>query len=166
MKLYLLRHAEAVDIDEAGGDDAARKLTDAGEQSARRAARGMKRLSILPDKILTSPLVRAARTAELTARELGITKRVRENERLASGVPVEAMAELIGSRSEESLMLVGHNPDFELLLAWLISPAGGARVNLKKGALALVQVELPLQPGAGMLRWLMTPGQLAQLDRI
>ena len=51
-------------------------------------------------------------------------------------------------------MIVGHDPDFSELLALL---SGTSDLPMRKGALALVDAERPLAPGAGTLRWLSRP---------
>ena len=68
MNLYLMRHGIAVAADEPGiSSDSARPLTPKGIKRIRRAARGLRRLGISFDAILTSPLVRARQTAEIVA---------------------------------------------------------------------------------------------------
>jgi len=54
-------------------------------------------------------------------------------------------------------VLVGHDPDFTELVAVLCGAAG---VPMRKGAFARVEVDRPLQPGAGTLRWLVPPDLL------
>jgi phosphohistidine phosphatase SixA len=51
-------------------------------------------------------------------------------------------------------MLFGHDPDFSELVAELCD-AGNA--PMRKGALAKIEVDRPLQAGAGTLRWLVPP---------
>jgi phosphohistidine phosphatase len=83
---------------------------------------------------------------------------------LEAGARPDKMATLIEARfTGEELMLVGHNPDLEELIAYLISPTAEAAVNLKKGALALVRSARPLACGQGELRWLLTAAQLARM---
>jgi phosphohistidine phosphatase len=62
--LYFLRHAHA---EPAGreGSDAARRLSTRGEAAMRAAAPVWRRLNLRPDVVLSSPLPRALRTAEL-----------------------------------------------------------------------------------------------------
>ena len=68
MKLLILRHAIAVPRGTPGIPDDERPLTAKGEQRFRRAARGLARIARRPDAILTSPLPRALRTAEIAGR--------------------------------------------------------------------------------------------------
>ena len=73
MNLYLMRHGIAV----AAGDpsitqDSQRPLTNKGIKRIRRAARGLRRLGIDFDIILTSPILRARQTADIVAATLGL----------------------------------------------------------------------------------------------
>ncbi len=51
-------------------------------------------------------------------------------------------------------VLVGHDPDFSELLA-LLTDAG--EIPMRKGAIARVDLERPLEIGRGVLRWLLPP---------
>ena len=66
MKIYLVRHAEAVPEDGAVRDDD-RWLTPRGREAARGLARLLREQQVEPDAVLTSPLPRALQTAELLA---------------------------------------------------------------------------------------------------
>ena len=162
--IYLLRHGEAVDSEEVGGKDAPRMLTAKGEDLTRRAAKGMKRLEIRPDLIWSSPLTRAIQTARLTAEVLDMAERVEEVQDLGVGADPGVLAGLIQQYGDtETLMLVGHNPDLEELLQYLISETDRANITLKKGGLAIVEAERPIHQGCGALVALWSPKQLAAL---
>ena len=62
-ELYLIRHGLAEERGEAWPDDTKRPLTDEGMSRMRKAARGLARLGVSFDAILTSPLTRARQTA-------------------------------------------------------------------------------------------------------
>lgn len=51
-------------------------------------------------------------------------------------------------------VLVGHDPDFSDLAALLV---GADQLPMRKGALARIEIDRPLRPGAGILRWLVPP---------
>ena len=122
--IWLLRHGDA----EAGEGkpDAERDLTEKGERQSVAAGRALKRLGVELDVCLTSPKVRAKRTAELACEQLGVP--VEEDDRLAGGDfdPLEVGA----GRGE--VMLVGHEPDFSSAVAFVT----GSRVKMKKGGIA------------------------------
>src|SRR5258708_35952539 len=66
MDLLIVRHAIAFERDRhRWRDDGARPLSPAGIRRARKAAAGLKELSKAPDRVLTSPLVRARQTAQI-----------------------------------------------------------------------------------------------------
>jgi phosphohistidine phosphatase len=122
--IWLLRHGDAEDGE--GKPDAERDLTEKGERQSRAAGRALEELGVKLDVCLTSPKVRARRTAELACEALGTP--IEEDDRLAGGDfdPLE----LAAGRGE--VMLVGHEPDFSSAIALVT----GSRVKLKKGGLA------------------------------
>jgi phosphohistidine phosphatase len=128
--IWLLRHGDAEHVE--GKADAERDLTEKGERQARDAGQALSELGVKLDACLTSPKVRARRTAELACEELRV--KVEEDERLAGGDfdPVEVAA----GRGE--VMLVGHEPDF----SGAVAMATGSRVKLKKGGLAAIDDHL------------------------
>jgi len=122
--VWLLRHGDAEDG--AGKPDADRELTEKGERQSIAAGQALKKLGVKLDVCLTSPKVRAKRTAELACAALDC--RVEENARLAGGDfdPLE----LATGRGE--VMLVGHEPDLSSAVALVT----GSRVKMKKGGIA------------------------------
>jgi len=66
-ELYLIRHGLAAERGDAWPDDAKRPLTERGMSRLRKGARGLARLGVSLDVVLTSPLVRTRQTAEIVA---------------------------------------------------------------------------------------------------
>ena len=64
-ELYLIRHGLAEERGDAWPDDVKRPLTEDGMERLRKEARGLARLDVSFDVVLTSPLVRARQTAEI-----------------------------------------------------------------------------------------------------
>jgi len=155
MDLYFLRHGDAEPA-EAGLSDAERALTRKGQKTTRAEAEGMARLGVRPEVILTSPLVRARETADIVAEVLGTGPPV-ETELLACGCRLgELQQALAPHMGRSSVMVVGHEPDFGLLVGQL---SGGSRVAMKKGGLARLSL-YAVEPCAAELRWLLTPEHL------
>lgn len=155
MELYFLRHGIAADVGPEGSGDAGRPLTKEGITKMQSAARGMRKLGLRLDALLSSPLVRAHQTAKIVAREIGLELQLAEE--LSPGCDLARLFGLLGEhRAAERVMLVGHEPDFSQLIGAL---TGGSRVQIKKGGLARVDVEL-LEEGAGTLIWLLPPRAL------
>jgi phosphohistidine phosphatase len=122
--IWILRHGDAED----GGDkpDAERDLTEKGEGQSVNAGRALKKLGVEIDVCLTSPKLRAKRTAELACDVLGAEVEV--DDRLAGG-DFDAL-ELAAGRGE--VMLVGHEPDCSQAVALLT----GSRAKMRKGGIA------------------------------
>jgi phosphohistidine phosphatase len=157
IELHLLRHAHAGEPAGWTGSDDDRPLSAKGEGQAQRLGRFLAELAFEPDAIITSPKVRAARTAEIVAAALG--REVRHDDRLAGGfdlVTIEAM--LFDAGEPVKPVLVGHDPDFSELMATLCATAN---VPMRKGAFARIDASRPLAPGGGTLRWLVSPDLLA-----
>jgi phosphohistidine phosphatase len=140
--IYLLRHGDAED---GTGDDAARRLTPKGERQAEVAGRALARLGAEIDACLSSPKVRAADTARLACRPLGIEPEIAEELR---GGPFDSLA-LAAGRGD--VLLVGHEPDF----SGEVGRHTGAKVKLRKGGLAIVD--------GGTLVALLRPKDLAAI---
>ena len=146
MRLFFLRHGAADWPDWKKSDDE-RPLTKAGREELHQVGEFLARLKANPDLILTSPLPRAAETAEIAAEHL--RTRMREEKLLAPGFKAADLESLLRKYPQQVLMLVGHEPDFSSVIAALT----GGNVKLSKAGVALVK----LNSGKGKLRWLFPP---------
>jgi phosphohistidine phosphatase len=156
MLLHLLRHADAGDPLAWDGPDAARPLSDKGRSQSKRLGKFLADIRFSGTPFISSPKIRAAETAALAARPLDA--KVALDDRLAGAFTLETIeAMLSDSGDPERPVLVGHDPDFSELVAVLCGAAG---VQMRKGALARIEIDRPLQAGAGTLRWLIPPDAL------
>jgi phosphohistidine phosphatase len=156
IEVYLLRHADAGDPESWTRPDTERPLSAKGRRQAERLGRHLASIQFTPDAILTSPKVRAAETARIVAEALG--RDVTEDDRLAEAVDIAGVDAMIrGAGNQRRVVLVGHDPDFSELLSTLV---GAPSLSLRKGALARVDLDPPIQPGGGVLRWLLPPDLL------
>jgi phosphohistidine phosphatase len=167
MYLYLMRHGIAVAADDTGViQDKERPLTRKGIKRIRRAVRGLRRLEIEFDGILTSPLLRARQTADIVAAALDMKSRLEEIPELAPESSVEYLiASLTRYQDRNHLLLVGHQPLLGQTLASLIDPSPGSKLEfgLGKGSLCRVEIDrLPVDK-PGVLHWLVTAKQLRLL---
>lgn len=141
--IWLLRHGDAED----GSPDAERPLSERGQEQSRTAGAALAALDVSPDACVSSPKVRAARTAELACERLDGVEVVMDD-RLAGG-PFDPH-ELAAEHGEE-VLLVGHDPDFSMAVHRMT----GAQVRMKKGGLAGVE--------KGELKVLLRPSELAAI---
>lgn len=162
MQLFVVRHAVAYDADpERWPDDRDRPLTADGERAFRGVARALRALTDAAELVLASPYARAWRTAELLHEEAGWPK-ARSLQALESGRPArEAVDALAAWPAVERLAIVGHEPMLSRLSALLI---GGGRLDLRKGALAWLEVA-EMTPGGATLRALLQPKLIRRLRR-
>lgn len=117
-RLMVLRHAKSAWPE--GVQDHRRPLGPRGLRDAPAAGRALAEVGGLPDLALCSTAVRARRTWELAAAEWGTPPPVRYDRRLyAAGVAdlLDVVREV--PREVEALLLVGHNPGLEELVAEL-----------------------------------------------
>lgn len=117
MRIYLVRHGDAVPEDEAGSDRD-RWLSAKGREGARILGKLLREQKIEVDAILSSPLPRAVQTAELLANSLdylGVIASRRCFEPAAQ--PRVAADEL---RQYESVLVVTHEPHISSLGAFLL----------------------------------------------
>lgn len=165
MDLYIVRHAVAYGRDpDRWPDDSERPLTPGGEEGFRDAAHGLVRIAPPADALLSSPYRRAWRTAEILS-ELDGWPSPETTPVLEPTLPPEKVAgELAAYGEAETVAVVGHRPGLHELAAYLLTgSAGGAKVNIKKGGVVCVRFEGAVEPGAGKLRWLLTPAMLRSL---
>ena len=130
MRLYLVRHAHAA----PGEPDDLRKLTPEGRRDARALGELLAAEGVVPDVILSSPLLRARETAE----ELGLATGVpaSADERLSPGATTADVLGAVEGRGQ-TVIVVGHQPDCGRIAAELgngqeppFPPAGMAAVDL------------------------------------
>ncbi len=163
MRLFFLRHGVA-EGSHGGMRDFDRALTPEGRAQLDDIAHALRRLKLAPRPLLSSPLVRARQTAEAVAPALGTTVEIAEE--LQSGATFEAFLRLMRRYAgAESIMFVGHEPDFSEAAATLIG-AGPDALTLKKGGLIRVDIDARFEPGRGRLRWLLTPHQLVLIGSV
>lgn len=167
MNLYLMRHGIAVTADQSGTEaDRARPLTPKGIKRMRRAAKGLRRLEISFDALLTSPLVRARQTSEIIADSLGLENHLEEISELAPDSSVERLISGLNRfQDKENLLLVSHNPLLSYAFAFFATGKKDStlEIELKKGGLCRIEIDGLPPSTPGTLHWSLTPKQLRLL---
>jgi phosphohistidine phosphatase len=168
MDLYLVRHGIAQALGQENDfRDENRPLTVQGREKMREAAKGLKKLSIRLDLILTSPLVRAVETARMLGEGLGIDESMIEQtvNLVPGGQFNDLLAELKQQRRAESIALVGHEPTLGALAARLISGRSDFPIPLKKGSVCCVNITETVPVFRGTLAWILTSKQLRLIGK-
>jgi phosphohistidine phosphatase len=166
MNLFFLRHAKACARSRKWRPDGTRPLTRDGEKKMFEAARGIQTLDVSFDLILTSPYIRAFRTAEILG-EVFNAKKVFETRNLVAEAEPKAIIDEINKNFSalKQIVLVGHEPFMTRLISILLSGKDTLSIELRKGGLCKLSVkDLSFGPCAS-LDWLLTPRQLARLRR-
>ena len=153
MKVYLMQHALAYSSEE----DQERPLSPAGIDQAKAAAKGVKRLGLTFDLIVTSPKRRAHQTAALIAEgvrfphsDILTTEAV-----LPQCQPQELLDLLQKESSQSSVLVVGRMPQLGKLSSQLLQ---GGEMHLENAGLACFEIS---SSHSARLEFSLTTQQLA-----
>lgn len=164
MQVILVRHGAAENFEiGASRPDSDRQLTQEGRRQMKQVATGLHRIIGNVDVIATSPYVRAVQTAEILSEEFDEARPtdIQEIDALKSGTDPETMTEWLATQDPEAtIMLVGHEPDFSLFLAYLTTNDCGSYAKFSKGGVCLVDCPSTPAVSKGRLIWLVTPSIL------
>jgi phosphohistidine phosphatase len=158
MNLYLMRHAEALDLEAANVDrDADRPLSDKGQRQAARVGMALARLDVELDAVLTSPLVRARKTAQIVLKFMHANVAIRALEALAPNERAEVLWQTIAKEEAENMLVVGHLPSIGNLARSLLGSMAEQPLRFHKATIAALRCE----PGDGTprvsLEWMLSP---------
>lgn len=159
MKLYLLRHGDALETGDPKFKDAERPLTPKGIQRTKQLAHALQQMEISFEVVLSSPLTRANETAETVIRGLDFTGKLELTDSLS---PFGSMENLVSQLNTlrpvpENVLLVGHEPYLSGFISLLCTGGPGLALTMKKGALCRLEVESPTCGKCATLEWLLPP---------
>src|SRR6266851_4273279 len=148
-ELCIMRHGIAADRS-ISSSDAKRTLTPEGRERMQEIAQGLARAGFTPERIVSSPYLRAAETAEIVAQNLDAGLRVESCEALQPGGAPDALFEFLGKEAaRKSVLVVGHEPDLGNLAASLLGAGRNSDFAFKKGGCCLISLDRfpPRAPG-------------------
>jgi phosphohistidine phosphatase SixA len=150
-ELILLRHAHAEPA-APGVSDFDRPLSRQGQAEAEAAGQWLQAHGHLPDRVLYSPARRTRETLETVLARIGYVEQ-RGEPRIYEATPGALIALADEQREIGRLMLVGHNPGLEQLVALLCSGQSGDFRGLPAGAVAVLRLpgDSELEPGIAEL---------------
>ena len=164
-ELYLMRHGPAAPRGvNSITDDARRPLTPEGKERMQQIAAGLLRTGMEVDWVISSPLVRAAETAEIVAETLRPQLPLDLCDALRpAGDPEAFIAFLAQHADRRRVIAVGHEPDLSQFAARLIGAGRNANLSFKKGGCCLITFgEFPPKR-PGQLSWWLTPRLMRKL---
>jgi phosphohistidine phosphatase len=161
MIIYFLRHASAGEHYINPKKDEKRPLDKEGLEQCGYIGRALTSMEAQVDVIISSPLKRATQTASLVGNEMGYEGKLQIENALRPEATFADFRKMLEKYSrQESVMVVGHNPNLSQFLGAVISESGcEASVDLKKGAVARVE----MRRSSGTLLWCLTPKALRTL---
>jgi len=119
MRIYLVRHGDAVPEEDAGSDRD-RWLSPRGREAARILGRLLREHHVAPNIIVSSPLPRAVQTAELLASSLDYIDAIATWRCLEPSAMPRIAANAIASAGS-AVIVVGHEPSISALGAYILS---------------------------------------------
>ena len=155
MFIYFLRHASAGQPVSNARKDEKRGLDKDGIEQCGYMGRALATLGVQVDAILSSPLKRSTQTAALVGNEMGHEGKLAVENALRPEASFSDFQKMLQKYArQDSLLLVGHNPNLREFLGRIISERGcEANLELKKGAVAKVE----MRHNSGSLSWCLTP---------
>jgi phosphohistidine phosphatase SixA len=153
MEVYIFRHARA----DFRSEDKDPPISDQGSsETGRVVGLANERFGFKPTALVSSPLLRAKQTAELTRKQLGLKPILVDKCLYGDSEPVGVLKFLSKYKKEDRVALVSHMPlIFELLYTFI---GGRAEVELFNGSIAAVSFKGKAADGKGKLLWLIQPG--------
>jgi phosphohistidine phosphatase len=164
MLIHIFRHGIAIDrADPECPEEAERFLTDKGVRRTKLAARGLARLGVSAELMLTSPFVRAKQTAEIAQKALKLKDvELRETESLHwDADPALLRDELAALGGVDEVLCTGHAPHLDLFVASMVGTPMPV-TELKKAGFVTLATEFT-DPGDAIIHALYPPRALREL---
>ena len=157
MKLYILRHGDAVEHGDPRYKEDERPLTPKGIQRTKQLAHVLREMEISFEIIFSSPLVRARETADIVAR--GPKLKVSFSDNLKPSGSMEKLVDEINAVRPipKNVLLVGHEPYLSGFISLLCTGGLGLAVTMKKGGLCRMEIGLLTCAKCANLEWLLQP---------
>jgi phosphohistidine phosphatase len=164
--ILILRHGKS-DWSHPFRADFERPLAKRGLKDAPRMGEVLALFECVPDRIISSPAMRARQTTELAVKACGYRKSVHWADSFYGGtcedliIALQALPDAI-----ERPMLIGHNPTLEETVALLLARCGEDwseefAIRIPTAGLVCLDVGIThwadLEPGDGILRWFLIP---------
>ncbi len=166
-ELWLMRHGKAERYD--GIEDYDRPLKKRGKRDAKLIGEWLKNGDLIPDLVISSPAIRAIATAKWVCQSIGSgQQQIQMEKRLYDEGLTRVKAVLADCpQTLNRVLLVGHNPELEELLIFLLNDSRLPSVDKLFPTATLARLSMPgdwsqLTPGCAELLAITYPKQLAE----
>jgi len=162
MIVYLIRHGTADDATPATGDTE-RKLTQQGTLRTALVAKGLSKIGLSFDRIISSPYTRARETAAIVARITEYGDEVMIDGRLSPFSTFEDTDQLIKENADvEHLLLVGHQPCIGVFVSETCAE-NSLEIEITKASVTAVEIDRFRPHCRGRLLWSLPPKLIERL---
>ena len=160
--LLIMRHAKS-DWGDSSLSDFDRPLNKRGKKAAPFMGNELSIRNKVPDLIISSPANRAKTTAEKFAESAGYKGTIQHEKDFYFGY-IDEIIQVVkkSDKQYERIMIVGHNPTLESLIASLTKNSAYARMPTAAIASILFEIDdwSKLEEKSGTLEWLILPKEL------
>jgi phosphohistidine phosphatase len=142
-ELWLLRHAKS--DRNIITNDFDRSLNKRGQLAAQRVGIWMKQQDLMPDIVMSSPAQRAISTTKIVCSAIGIPVHEIQQDRGLYGAGLDSIKSILAACvvSANKVLLVGHNPELEDLLIFLVGSGNVPDVEKLLPTAALARLVMP-----------------------
>jgi phosphohistidine phosphatase SixA len=154
-ELILLRHAETMSS-APDGSDHARPLSAHGEAEARAAGRWLAGHGATPGRVLCSPAQRTLMTAREALAALAPSPLLYAPE-IYDATPGDLLELLDRNADVGQVLLIGHNPGIERLVALLVEGRSQEYRGMPPAAVAWLHLDGTLEPGSARVHAFWSP---------
>ncbi|MGR8998998.1 MAG: SixA phosphatase family protein [Gammaproteobacteria bacterium] len=142
-ELWLLRHGKS--DRNLAVDDFDRPLKKRGKRAAQRIGTWLLQQRLIPDWIVSSPAKRAINTAKLVHKTIGVEGLVINQDKRLYQEGFERLKTVLAECPSEArrILLVGHNPELENLLIFLVGTASLPDTDKLLPTAALARLIMP-----------------------
>ena len=165
MHLCLIRHAlagERTTFAKTGRADDLRPITPSGRRNTRDSLPALRALVPWLDVLATSPLTRAAQTAEIVATAYPAAARATLDALSPGGKPKELLRWIRDRDTSDVIGMVGHDPDLSAFASWLLSGRKSRLLTIEKGGVVVVELGRRVEAGRAKLVWAAPPRLLVR----
>lgn len=167
MELYLIRHSLAEAVGENNGfKDEQRALTEDGLKRAEKVGKGLRKMDVSFEVVLTSPAKRCVQTTEAMLRGMRLPENgYTRSPELSMYAEIEELFALLNNEYDKaaSVALFGHQPQLSDIASALLSDGGYVGLKISRAGVLCLQTGPLVAVSSASLLWKMLPGQLVKM---